>query len=92
MKKRHEGLTEAIAEKERQYYPQKELTEDRIEELNQKLSRIQLGDIVTLRYYCQYARSYNKLTGMITKMDTFWKALQLDGKTIEFCEIDDISW
>ena len=84
------GLTEAIAAKERQCYLQKELTEDRIEELNRKLLELQAGDMVTLRYYCQYAKVYTKLTGKITKVDTFWKALQIDGKTIEFCEIDDI--
>lgn len=82
------GLTEAIAAKERQFYPQKELTEDRIEEINRKLSELRVGDMVTLHYYCQYAKAYTQLTGKITKVDAFWKTLQVGDKAIDFCEID----
>ena len=85
------GLTEAIAAKERQFYPQKELAEDRIAELNCKLSALRIGDKVTLNYYCQYAKSYTQLTGTITKIDSFWKTLQIGEKTIDFCEIDSIT-
>lgn len=86
------GLTEAIAEKERLLYPQKVLTEDRIEEINRKLSELQVGDMVTVYYYCQYAKAYTQLTGKINKVDVFWKTLQINDKTIEFCEIDSINW
>lgn len=85
------GLTEAITEKERQLYPQKELTEDRIEEINQKLSEIREGDTVTLYYYCQYAKAYTQLTGKVMKVDAYWKNLQIDGKIVGFYEIDDIT-
>lgn len=84
------GLTEAIAAKEQQLYPQKELAEDRIEEINRKLSELRVGDAVTIYYYCQYAKAYNQLTGTIIKIDTFWKTLQIDEKTIDFSEIDSI--
>ena len=42
------GLTEAIAEKERQYYPQKELTEERICEINRQLAGLRIGNIATV--------------------------------------------
>ena len=85
------GLTEAIAAKERQLYPQKELAEDRIEELNNKLTTLEVGDRVILTYYCQYAKSYAQLSGTITKIDSFWKTLQIGEQTIDFCEIDSIT-
>lgn len=85
------GLTEAIAEKERQFYPQKELADDRIAELNGKLSALRVGDAVTIDYYCQYAKNYTQLTGIITKIDAFWKTIQINEKTIDFCEIDSIT-
>ena len=47
------GLTEAIAAKERQFYPKRELENDRIEELNDSLVSLNIGDEVTVEYYCQ---------------------------------------
>ncbi|MBR2421902.1 MAG: YolD-like family protein [Oscillospiraceae bacterium] len=85
------GLTEAIAEKERQLYPQKELTEDRIAELSGKLSALRVGDTVTIEYYCQYAKNYTQMTGIISRIDAFWKTIQINEKTIDFCEIDSIT-
>ena len=52
------GLTEAIAEKERQYDPRRDLSEDRKAEINGKLSTIEKGDLVTAVYYCQYGKQY----------------------------------
>ena len=85
------GLTEAIAEKEQQCVPRKELSEERIEEINRKLSTLRVGDMVMLRYYCQYAKAYIELTGKVIKVDAFWNTLQIDDKTIDFYEIDVIT-
>ena len=76
------GLTEAIAEKERQYNPQKELTEERIDEINQCLSKLQTGDRVTLSYYCQYGKQYCQLTGTVTRIDSFWQEIQIGSMSI----------
>lgn len=84
------GLTEAIAAKERQICPRQELTEERIGEINEKLSQLQVGDTVTVRYYCQYGKTYIQLTGKVTRVDAFWKELQIDSKTIDFNEISDV--
>ena len=84
------GLTEAIAEKERQSYPKRELTESRIEEIAQQLNKLQLGDIVTITYYCYYGRHYCTLTERIVKIDMFWKELQIGKISVRFSEIDEI--
>ena len=86
------GLTETIAEKERQYYPKRELTEERINELNQCLSQLKCGDVVTVKYYCHYGRQYQQLTGVVVKVDAFWKALQIGETVIGFLEINEIRW
>lgn len=84
------GLTEAIAEKERQSYPQRELTESRIEEIAHQLNKLRLGDIVTITYYCCYGRHYCTLTEKIVKIDMFWKELQIGKTSVRFFEIDEI--
>lgn len=85
------GLTEAIAEKEQQFYPKRELTEDRISEINQSLSELQVGELITLSYYSQYGKQYRQLTGAVTRIDSFWKEIQVGGVTVCFSEVDAIT-
>ena len=85
------GLTEAIAEKEQKVYPKKELAEDRISEINLCLSELQVGDIVTLSYYCQYGKQYRQLAGAVTRIDSFWKEIQIGDVTVYFSEVDTIT-
>lgn len=85
------GLTEAIAEKEQQFYAKRELDEDRISEINLCLSELQVGDTITLKYYCQYGKQYRELTGAVTRMDSFWKELQVGDVSICFSEVDAIT-
>lgn len=84
------GLTEAIAEKESFYTPKKELSESRIEEINHQLQMLKKGDIVTLSYYCSYGRQYRTITEVISKIDLFWKEIQIGGTVIGFSEIHEI--
>ena len=84
------GLTEAIAEKEESYIPRKELSESRIEEINQQLQMLQKGDRVNLLYYCSYGRQYREATGIIVRIDLFWNELQVGETVIGFSEIDEI--
>ena len=67
------GLSEAIAEKERQFTPKKELAADRIEELNECLMELQPGDEVVVDYYCQYESIYRQMSGQIKKIDPYWE-------------------
>ena len=45
------GLEEALAEKEREYEPQAELSDDAAEELDRCLRELQKGTAVTVKYY-----------------------------------------
>lgn len=84
------GLTEAIAEKEQYVCLKRELTEERIEELNQAISVLQKGKRVKLRYFCQYGKEHCEVTGLVAKIDLFWNEIQIGNERIEFCEIEDI--
>ena len=84
------GLKEAIAEKEQQFSPKRELTGERMEEINRTLIALQTGDIVTVTYYCQYGRSYRQLSGVVGKIDLFWKEIQIGEVSIYFSEIYEI--
>ena len=84
------GLTEAIAEKERQLLPKRELAEDRIAELNERLIELQPGNEVTVDYYCQYASIYKQITGQVKKIDLYWETIQIGECSISFSEISNI--
>lgn len=84
------GLTEAIAEKERQYTNKKDLSEDRVNEINDILCELQPGDDVEVGYYCQYGKTYRKVTGVLRKIDCYWKTVVIESTTISFGEIDSI--
>ena len=84
------GLTEAIAEKERIYANKRELTEERVNEINDILCELQAGDDVEIHYYCQYGKTYRKMVGKLQKLDTYWKVIIVDNTTISFSEVDNI--
>ena len=85
------GLTEAIAEKERLLYPKKELSAERIEEINAVLAALNPGDEVTVEYYCQYGNCYKQITGSVQKIDSFWEQIELNDVSISFQELYSIS-
>lgn len=84
------GLKEAIAAQERHATSRIELTEERIQEINSRLLSLQIGQIVTVTYYGQYEREYLQLTGQVTKIDAFWKCIQIGQQRIDFYEIFDV--
>ena len=84
------GLTEAIAEKEQQFSPRKELSEDRILEIGQQLNMISKGDFVSITYYCQYGKQYRHLSGNVLRIDCYWKVIQIGAVSVSFDEIFEI--
>ena len=84
------GLKEAIAAKERIPIPQRILAEDAQAELNDTLSRLNKGTIVTVVYYCVYLQEYHQITGAVAKVDTYWSLLQVGNISIDFSEIAEI--
>ena len=85
------GLSEAIAEKERQFTPKKELAADRIEELNECLMELQPGDEGVVDYYCLYESRYKQKSGQVTKIDLYWESIQIGESAIGFSEISNIT-
>lgn len=84
------GLTEAISNMEKQCSPKKELTEYRIQEINETLSGLKLGDNVSIIYYCQYGNIYKSIKGNFEKLDLYWKEVCVAGTVISISEIDSI--
>lgn len=84
------GLSEAIAEKERIPTPKRILAEDAQEELNQQLSQLRKGTMVTVVYYCIYEQEYHQITGAVIKVDSYWSSLQIGNISIDFSEISKI--
>lgn len=84
------GLSEAIAEKERIPTPKRILAEDAQTELNEQLSQLCKGTIVTVVYYCIYEQEYHQLTGAVVKVDAYWGLLQVGNMSIDFSEITEI--
>ncbi len=84
------GLKEAIAQKEHIPSPKRVLAEDAVLELNQQLSLLKKGSIVTVVYYCQYEQEYYQLTGPVIKVDSFWNYLQVGHMSIDFSEIAEL--
>lgn len=84
------GLNEAIAEVERIPTPRRILAEDAQEELNQQLSQLRKGTMVTVVYYCIYEQEYHQITGAVIKVDSYWSSLQIGNISIDFSEISKI--
>ncbi len=86
------GLTEAIAAKEKISIPKKELSEDRIAEINTILAELKPGQIITVVYYGDYEQHYLQKTGRVSKVDPYWHMLFIDNVGLDFSEIDDIQF
>ena len=84
------GLKEAIAEKERIPTPRRILAEDAIAEINEQLSILRKGTMVTVVYYCEYTHEYHQITGAVVMVDAYWSLLQVGNISIDFSEIAEI--
>ena len=85
------GLKEAIAAKEKRPEPRRELTDYMIEEINKILIDLRKGQLVTVVYYGSLEQEYLQITGTVTKVDPYWKTLQINNVGIDFYEIIEIS-
>ena len=84
------GFKEALAAKEVIPEERKFLTEERIEELNSILLDMRKGSTVTVVYYCTLERCYRQITGPVTKIDSYWKYLQLREVCIDLADIYEV--
>lgn len=83
-----DGFREALAEKERSLVARKELSEERCEELDQKLRQLQTMDWVAAEYFLDGA--YVWVEGFVAKIDPKQKILQIADTEIPFCDLSDL--
>lgn len=81
------GLTEALEKKEKalQFLEKIELSEDRSDELNQKISQLNKGEIISITYYDH--GEYIQITGTFLGIDKVYKSILLDTIEIAFDDI-----
>lgn len=80
------GLQEALREKEVELDERKELSEESIEELSNKLQMVERGNKVRLVYYHQ--RKYRQIEGVVIDIKVIQKKLVLEGDLrINFADI-----
>ena len=81
------GLKEALERQEKIPEPRRYLAEDSIIELNQILTSLRKGQIITIVYYCEYGQEYRQLTGPKEKVDFYWNTIQVGNSSIGFSEL-----
>lgn len=79
------GYPEALRREEKRTRPRAELPEDRQEELDRELRRLQAGEQITVVYYCR--GEYRKMTGMAAKTDRESRILQVEETGIPFADL-----
>ena len=82
------GLSEALAAKERIVVPKVELSEEMAEELDRKMHLLTRGSMATVIYFHQ--DEYLKITGMVARIDTTSRLLQIVNTKIAFEDILDV--
>lgn len=79
------GLREALREKEKVLVDKKQLAEDEVFALSQRLVQVKKGDIILVVYFENH--EYIQLEGIVTKIDTTYQYLTIVSKTIPFGDI-----
>ena len=82
------GYEAALASKEKVVVPKVELSEDMALELNRKMLLLEKGTMASIVYYKN--GEYLRKTGMIAKIDTTCRILQVVSTKIPFDDILDI--
>lgn len=83
------GYEDALAAKEKIIVPKIELSEDMALELDHKMHLLEKGKIVSITYYKN--GEYLKQTGLIAKIDTTCRVLQVVSTKIPFDDILEIT-
>ena len=82
------GFRELLNEKERIVVEKRELSEDDLEMLDQKIHEVQQGDIIKIIYYD--VTEYIQKTGMLTKIDLEVRYIQIVKEKIDLDRIVEI--
>lgn len=84
------GYEEAIREREHIVIERSELSEERLDELDNVFRLLKEGDIAACIYYNSNEECYIKVTGMVSKIDIDSRVLKIVNKRIEFDDIYDL--
>ena len=83
------GLQEALREKEREYEEKKDLSEDTLNDLNNKFNQIDNGSLVKITFYKN--GKYSEIKGRVTNIDYVKKKIQINKEyNINICDIISI--
>ena len=83
------GLQEALREKEREYEEKKDLSEDTLNDLNNKFNQIDNGSLVKITFYKN--GKYSEIKGRVTNIDYVKKKIQINKEyNINICDIVNI--
>ena len=82
------GYEEAIREKEKPIVCPVEISEDKKEELDRKLSILKINDMAEIIYY--HNGEYIKQTGMVSKLDISARYIRIVNTKIELKDIYNI--
>lgn len=83
------GLQEALREKEIEYEEKKDLSEDTLNELNNKFNQIDNGSFVKITFYKN--GKYSQIKGRLTNIDYIKKKIQINKEyNINICDIVSI--
>ncbi len=83
-----QGFQEALREKERAAAPRRELPEDWLAELDQRMRQIHVMDAVAAEYFRN--GEYKRVAGTVSKIDTEHKILKIGEIKIPFGDIADL--
>ncbi len=79
------GLKDALSEKEIEYEERKELSEDKLKELENEFNKINIGSKIKIKYYKN--KQYVEIAGVVTKIDYIKKKIGVDGVLINLSDI-----
>ncbi len=83
------GLPEALAAKEKITVPKVILSPEMAEELDRKMHLLKKGNMATVIYF--HENEYLKITGMVARIDTTCRLLQIVNTKIMFDDILDVN-
>lgn len=86
------GLDEALRSKELEHSrtERREMTDDRADVVNERLSGLYIGELIEVTYYC-YGH-YRTVSGVVREIDNRGRRLVVGGEEIHFKDLYDISF
>ena len=84
------GLRSALKEKEKIKEKRKIPSEDLEEEIDQRLKKLKIRDMITINFYNETEENYNRITGSITDINPKFKKLKIGERVVNFKDIFEI--